>query len=204
MKSNKQITKPQAANVAKRLAKLEQYRASHQGDLKKAVVQGYYTPLTTGTVYYLSGTATGDTFDDRAGLVINVQRYFLKLNFKMTTTCAVRIIVFKDKFNQGSSPAVSGGGILEVADVTSPLDYTNTVVQKRFSVLHDKTYNFSLNGVLSTSDVKDIAIPMRTRYLGSSASSAFAGQNSLWMLIISDTGSAGSVGFNSRILFTDE
>ncbi len=204
MKSNTTKTNSQQTKVEKRLVKLEQYRASHQGDLKKAVVQGYYAPTTTGAVYYLSGTAIGDTFDDRTGLVINAQRYFLKLNFKMNTTCAVRVVVFKDKFNQGTIPPVSGGGILEVADVTSPLDYTNTVVQKRFSILHDRTYNFSLNGVLSTSDTRDIAIPMRIRYIGSSASTAFAAQNSLWMLIISDTATAGSVAFNSRILFTDE
>jgi hypothetical protein len=47
-------------------------------------------------------------------------------------------------------------------------------------------------------------LPLKIRYIGSSASSAFAGQNSMYLLMISDTPTAGSVGFNSRILFTDE
>jgi hypothetical protein len=202
MKTFKAQTNKTSAVITKRLRRLEQYQSSHRGDLKKAVIQGYYTPSVAGAMYYLSGTVTGDTYDDRTGLVINVQRYYLNINFKMTTTAAVRILIVIDKFNQGSTPSVTD--ILEVGDVTSPLNYSNTVAQKRFRIILDKTYNFSINGTLSAHELKDIALPLKIRYIGSSASSAFAGQNSMYLLMISDTPTAGSVGFNSRILFTDE
>lgn len=200
--NNKTSNVSKVSGVEKRLSKLERYRATHTGDVKKITVGSYFTPTTGGDIYYLSPSATGDTFDDRTGLVINAQSHFLGLNFQATKSCSIRVLTFIDRFQQGVSLTTSD--VLAIADVSSPMNYANTVAQKRLRIIHDKTYSFSLNGTLQLADYVNRQIPMKIRYTGSSTSPTFAGQNSVYLLIISDTATPGQVGITSRILFTDE
>lgn len=195
-------TKSTKSALPSRIKRLERYVATHQGDVKARSLSSAFAPLTTGGVYCLSNLGQGDTYETRAGEKINCQAFVLGALFKMTATASVRIIVVYDRFNVGSIPSVSD--ILDSADVVSPMNYNNVVVQKRFKVIEDYTEHFSLNGSLAASKRKEHRLQMPIYYNGAGSTSAECRGNNIYAVVVTNTPTAGQVNLYTRLKFTDE
>lgn len=186
----------------KKINKIEKYLSAHQGDVKFR--QGYLstTPTITGDVAYLSALAQGDDASTRTGNAINLHKVAVNTIFKMTGTCAVRVIVFRDKMNQGLIPSVND--VLDSSDVIAPLNYLNFVIQKRFVLIEDYIHHFTVGGILSATHYKEVNHDCKVRYSGSGGTFTSALANNIYALTITDTASAGNLNIYSRLLFTDE
>jgi hypothetical protein len=191
-----------SAQISARLKKLERYVATHRGDVKARTLSTAFAPTIAGVVASLSTVGQGDTVDTRTGDKINAHSIQVGTLFKMTATCSVRVVVFYDRFNTGSVPATTD--ILESADVVAPLNYLNTVVQKRYGVLEDYTLHFSSAGVLSATRHKIVKYEKAIHYSGSGSAAADGLSNMVFICVVSDTATAGQINIYSRLLFTDE
>lgn len=188
--------------LAKRLQSIEKYVNTHKGDIKQKITYAAITPATTGAVYFLSSIAQGDTNDSRTGNVINLHHVAPHLNFQMTASCNVRIIVFRDKFNQGAIPNIAE--VLDSVDTVAPLNYNNCVSQKRFVIIDDYVKHFTTGGVLYDTVMKTYNIETKVRYSGAAATAATCLGNNIFLGITTDTATPGTVALYSRLLFTDE
>jgi len=159
-------------------------------------------PTVAGTTYVISNIAEGDTEQTRTGLRINAHTVSLGALFKMTATCSVRVVFFYDKINNGSIPATND--ILDSADVIAPLNYLNTVVQKRFVIIEDYVEHFSLNGTLSATRRVVHPLNFKIHFKGASNATSDLATNNLFALVITDTPTAGQVNLYSQVRFTDE
>jgi hypothetical protein len=196
-------TKPSnSTQLSSRVKKLERYISTHKGDLKGRNLSTAFAPTIAGVVASLSTIGQGDTVDTRTGDKINAHSIQVGTLFKMTATCSVRVIVFYDRFNQGAVPATTD--ILDSADVISPLNYLNTVVQKRFGILEDYTEHFSSAGVLSATRHKVVKFNKPIHYSGTGSAATDGLSNMVFVCVVSDTATAGQVNIYSRLLFTDE
>lgn len=198
---NKQ-TKSTSDTITKRLSKVERYVNTHTGDIKNITTAASDTALVAGAVGYLSGCSQGDGTNGRTGNQINLQNIDFNLAFRCTASTNVRIIIFRDKFNVGSMPGTAD--ILESADVLSPVNYLNTIVQKRFVVLYDKTHSFTTGGKLFDTMKVEKPQQYKIRYSGSSNSYSNAAENSLYYLVITDVASTCVFSMYTRLGFTDE
>ncbi len=204
---NMKITKIRSSkrntdNITQRLSNVERYLATHRGDVKAKSQAEAFTPSTTGAVYYVSNISQSDTAEGRTGDVINAHNFTLGVRFKMTASCSVRIILVRDTQQQGAIPAVSD--ILDSGDVISPLNYVNTVAQKRFIVLEDYTKHFTVGGVETDTHRRRLKFNHKMRWVDSSGAATSARANNLYAVVISDTGTAGTVSLYTRLEFTDE
>jgi hypothetical protein len=161
------------------------------------------SPDNAGTVIPLNLIAQGVDFQNRVGDSLKMQK--LEFNFRITigsgTKTFVRMMVLRDLDNQGATPAVTD--ILQSADILAPKKYLN---QDRFSVLVDEIS--SLNSVSIPNQVSeyDMAHEGHIKFLGNTAAAASMGKGSLFLLLLSNESAvnAPSVGYWSRIYFTDD
>lgn len=188
--------------LAKRLQSLEKYVNTHKGDTKQKITYVAITPATTGAVYLLSSIAQGDTIDSRTANVVNLHTVTPHLNFQMTVSCNVRVVVFRDKFCQGAIPNIAD--VLDSVDAVAPLNYNNCVTQKRFTIIDDYVKHFTVGGVLFDTVMKSYKQDVKVRYSGVAAGAATTLGNNIFLGIISDTATPGTVAMYSRLLFTDE
>lgn len=207
--NNKTLARRPRKNVSnktetleKRVDKINHYLAKHRGDEKLSAITVTQTPATAGVVTYLSQIAQGDDGSDRSGYRINSHYIDFSLSALATLTCNVRVIVFRDKMNQGVLPAVTD--VLAAAGVYAPFAYFNRIAQRRFIPLYDKTFNNSAAGDLSHHDSVRIVDEVTTHFTNTTSTVGSAAANVYFMLVITDVAAASSITTYARSIFTDE
>lgn len=192
----------QRGSTETRLARIERYVGQHHGEIK-ASYQGYgYTPTITGGTFMVSNVPQGDTVQQRTGANINLHRILRHAVFNMTSSCTIRIILYRDKFQEGVFPAVTD--VLENADVTSTYNFVNVVQRKRFIILNDESQNFTIGGKLTHSSLKSVPHNCKVNYNGTTSTITDQRSNSIFMLVISDTTTPGNINFTTQVQYTDE
>ncbi len=185
-----------------RLARIERYVGQHRGETKANYSGSGYVPTTSGGTFMVSNVAQGDTLQQRTGNVVNLHRILRNIVYNMTTNCTVRIILYRDKFQEGAFPSVND--VLEAPDVTATYNFQNVVIRKRFIILHDESQNFTIGGKLTHTSIKSIPHECRVYYSGSTIAISDQRANAIFMLVITDTATPGNINFTTQIQFTDE
>jgi hypothetical protein len=161
-----------------------------------------YVPNTSGGTFMVSSIAQGDTIQERTGNCINLHRILRNVVYTMTTNCTIRIVLYRDRFNEGAFPAVNE--VLENQDVTSPYNFQNVVQRKRFIILHDESQNFTTGGKLTHTSMKSIPHTCKVYYSGATAAITNMKANNIFMIVISDQATPGSINYTTQVQFTDE
>lgn len=180
---------------------------------------------TTASVTNLTNIAQGDDFNNRQGNSILLQSLLLRMsiagNISATVTGSmgsfVRCIVFQDNDQRGTDPTAAE--LLEdttagVRQILSPLNHN---VYKRFNVLVDEI--FDVGQWIQTATQAVVSNPMfqhykvfknfagkgmHVRYTATAGADASNFEGSMYLLLVSSDGtSSPTVGFNSRIRYTD-
>jgi hypothetical protein len=185
-----------------RLARIERYVGEHRGELKANYQGTGYVPTTSGGTFMVSSVAQGDTLQQRTGSSINLHRILRNVVYTMTTNCTVRVIIYRDRFNEGAFPATNE--VLENQDVTSTYNFQNVVTRKRFIILHDESQNFTTGGKLVHTSLKSIPHQCRVYFSGATSGISDVRANAIFMLIITDQTAPGSINLTTQIQFTDE
>jgi hypothetical protein len=156
---------------------------------------GVVTPVTQLIVQ-------GDQVNMRAGNVI----FLHKLDFYLTAISGVndafRVILFVDKRNTGTIPAV--GEVLQAAVPTSPYDILSTV-NDRFTYLYDELIAMSTIGASTGSIARTVhrTIRKKVAYLGTTSVAAANGTNAIFVLLISDSAVSPAVAWDVGMHYTD-
>lgn len=172
-------------------------------------VAGSVNPVVTPTAQCLTAVPEGDDDGNRQGRSIRVKQLSVRLNFYSATASTnsqvVRVFIVKDNLPNGTVPSVGslfeGGtqGILNMPVLDAQ--------QGRFKWIYDET--FTLGTVAGGQDAKVIVIDQKldhhVAFIGSTGTTASAGQGTLWMFVLTDTisGNASTGAFYSRIRYYD-
>jgi hypothetical protein len=156
-------------------------------------------PAVAGAVSHVSAIAQGDGLGDRSGDKIYIEHVRFGVNFLATATNNARIILFTDRHNTNTAPVVSD--ILTSAAVSALYNPLTITQQKRFRILMDKTFNFSLNGTLAATYFKTIKVDAPAFYGGSAATTFAAG--TVWMLTITDVASSSAYDIKTGVIYSD-
>jgi hypothetical protein len=189
-------------NTESRLARIERYVGQHHGEIKASYQGTGYVPNTSGGTFMVSNIGQGDTIQQRTGNVVNLHRILRNVVYSLNTNCTIRIILYRDKFQEGAFPATTD--VIENADVTSTYNFQNVVQRKRFIILHDESQNFTIGGKLTHTSLKSIPHEAKLYYGGSTVAISDQRANAIFMLVISDTATPGNINFTTQIQFTDE
>lgn len=149
----------------------------------------------------INNIAEGDLSSQRTGLRIWARSLRLHYECIWNATAngcdeAVRVIVVRDKMNQGASPTVAE--ILQESNTYSTISQRNNETEgKRFIFLYDKTHRNPNQVATDTyATGKKLIIPLKfpIHYTGSSAAVGDLGKNSIFLFFIGDqtVASAGS------------
>lgn len=191
-----QIQDKQIASVKKKLKKLE-----NEAELIHNDVLLNNVSTTTGVFTLLNGIAVGDTNVLRTGNDMHATSIQWRLRLvgdvdSISGWYLRHLIIFDSQAN-GAAPAI--GDVLDVSTITNaviaPYNRDN---QKRFKILHDKS--FVMNPSLATSGTTPITAVASMRqthsgkrqlsrivkYIGTGATIASIGTNSLFSIILSD------------------
>jgi hypothetical protein len=139
---------------------------------------------TSGGVLELSNNIVqGDDFGNRTGNEITPISHAIRLTSTATTNSQVtRFVIFQDTMNRAAAPAVTD--VLHTADYMSPYNRLLVKQQKRFRILYDRFFNLCVNGQnIHTCLVSLPKIP-KIYFNGVGGSSASAGKNSIYILVI--------------------
>jgi len=165
---------------------------------KAAVIPYSTAPTTTGAVVHVSAIAQGDGLGDRSGDQVYVERIHFAVNVLATASQNIRYILFRDKFNQGTTPAVTD--VLTTASVASPFSSLAQIQQKRFQILLDKVMSFSVAGSLAGYARCTLNVNQPTYFTGSATTTKAAG--SIYLLVISDVAS-GAHDVEMQLVYSD-
>ncbi len=165
------------------------------------VVITYNTvPTLVGAIANLTQIAQGDGLNTRSGDKVLIDKIHVRCNILATATSNWRYVVFRDRYNTGTTPTV--GDVLAGPTVASPYSTINVIQQKRFTILMDKVMSFSSAGSLSGTFKRCINVNQPTYYSGSSATAnQAAGQ--IYVLVISDVATAGAHAFEAQTIYND-
>jgi DNA polymerase III psi subunit len=156
-------------------------------------------PATAGAISHVSAIAQGDGLGDRSGDKIFIERIKFSVNFLASATSNARIILFVDKHNTNTAPVVTD--VLTSATVSALYNPLTITQQKRFRILMDKYFNFSLNGTLAATCQKNIKVNSPAYYGGAAATTFAAG--TVWMLTIADVASASAYDIKTGVIYSD-
>lgn len=136
---------------------------------------------STGSIQLINNIAQGDDVANRDGN--SILHKYIKAEFSTgqnsaATDTFIRIVVFVDTANQGSTPAIT-----DVLTAATPDSLKNVDNQKRFVILRDKRYALSINGTRATMSKMYIPTNFHCRYSSTTGTSVL--QNSLYYLSIS-------------------
>lgn len=142
---------------------------------------------TTSSFAALSDMAQGDTSLTREGLQIQPRNLQYKIRCicnPSSTSNALRVIIFKDRMNNGSVPTVSD--LLEAEDTYSFIKHEN---KPRFKIYRDMYIPLAPTGELVQPMIKGmIKFSKKTRiyYLGTGSTYANLGRNNIYAMIVAD------------------
>lgn len=162
-----------------------------------------FTADDSGLIEFMSGITEGDDNTQRNGRSVRAKSLFLTgsvAQHASATETIVRIIVFRDKANQGFAPTVLD--VLKSADVASPLnvDYAGN----RFQILRDVRRQFSNSGTKICWIKEYIELNSHLTYIGTTGAVIDSATNALYMLAISnETTNQPGFELHSRIQFID-
>lgn len=111
---------------------------------------GAQTPANTGVMLWMSTMTQGSTGTTRIGNSIKLNSFTHKVTCTQSLAAAesfVRVCVFIDTETRAALPALTD--VLLNANVTSMLNMTNA---KRFKILYNKVFAFSINGTTAYED----------------------------------------------------
>jgi len=160
------------------------------------------TLSTAPTISYLGIMAQGDGDGTRDGDDVEFVGMSVRWFFTYAdTTNIFRFIIFRDVSSNGVTPIEA-----EVLETPSnPLSSINSVNVKRFIVLYDHLTAVTSAGDACKTGVVHLKKRFNMNYIGTTAASSSAGTNSLYVLLMSDSGAAThpSYGFMSRVYYKD-
>lgn len=179
-------------------------------EYKHIDVSSLTTNMTdSGTCLHLTPIAQGDDNTDRNGRCVRAKaiqlRALVEGHVSAATNQTVRVMIFRDNQNQGSTPAVAD--LLKATVTIGPLELRETdEEQGRFKVYMDKIYNLEPN--YSGANPRRIiefykSVNHKVYFEGTAA--ANSGKGTIWMLIISDqaTSNYPIIQYNTRVTFVD-
>lgn len=190
-------TKPSALKLAK--ANRKMLNASRE-DKYIDIAPITFQP-GTDFMFPLSQVATGATDITRIGEKIHARRLQLTVQFHSDTDVE-RVIVFRDKQNQGVEPAVT-----DVLQSNNDQAFPNRSNIERFHFYRDveRPHDYNLGSNNSSSVHRfDIPLNLNIHYIGDEANDASMGSNNLFLLVLVHTPSAvDTATYASRLTFTD-
>ena len=160
------------------------------------------TSATTGTVINLTnGIIEGDDLTQRSGTVIRLARLrMLYRGTAVTTSSSLRFILFRDMFNQGTTPTVIE--LLPAANLTSQYSDVREIQQHRFHIIHDHMMDINVNGRTIVTKQFDLNIEGKVYYNGTTAVATANGRGSLFLLVIGATNNS-VYDVTAQVVFTD-
>lgn len=161
---------------------------------------GALTATSSGTVALLNGMVQGTDANTRVGNSIMDKYINCKLIVSRNSAATLtyfRYIVFVDKNNQGTAPAVLD--VLSLATVSSQKNLDNT---DRFWVLADRTIALDNTGRSTAQQKIFRRLNFHSKYYGPNATNVDT--NALYLLVITDqTVNTPSYDFSSRLAYHD-
>lgn len=163
-----------------------------------------FAVINTGTFDYLSGIAQGDGVNARSGNSVKLSsmlfRATISLDPAATVSSNVRVLLFYDKDNLGTAPAVTD--LLQNVTVHSPLELS-TQTGGRFQVMYDRV--FSLNLTRQNTNIKVYKkLSHHLKYGGTTAAQADARSGAMYLLLLSDaTVNFPRINLTNRIRYYD-
>jgi len=154
-----------------------------------SAISANITLTTAGALVYLNPIDQGSDINNRDGDTIQAKHLRLHLTcFNTTATqgSSIRVIIFSDTMSVAGGIVV--GDVLETANYTSPVSALS-MQRNRFHIYYDKTE--SQVTTASNQEINMIAnfpINRKIYFSGVTGSTAFAGKNSLFMLVIGSNG----------------
>jgi hypothetical protein len=166
---------------------------------KSAVVPYNTAPTVAGAVAHITVIAQGDGLADRSGDKIFIERVNLMVNSLASASNNTRYIVFRDKFNLGTTPGVTD--VLASAVVASPYSSLNVVQQKRFRILCDFVISGSVNGRTATTVRKTMLVNQPTFFTGAASTTKASG--SLYLLVVTDAATSSNHDVEMQLVYSD-
>jgi hypothetical protein len=156
------------------------------------------TSTTAGTVTYISQIAEGDSPDDRSGYQIRPVKHLIHLQVDNASTSMTRFMLVQDRLAFGAAPTV--GQIISSATPTAMVNPI-ALMNGRYKILIDAMLTTSATG--KNIEYKTIEKQMKgaIHFIGNGATSASAGTNSMFLLVISDV--ATSYTTHHQLTYTD-
>jgi hypothetical protein len=189
---------------------LNQIRKLINIETKYTDVLASYTPNNTISVTYFTPIAQGLDNTNRVGDSIRLQSldfsWCCLVSTSATYGTALRVIIVRDNENQAAAPT----GAQLLVDPTAPLFEASPYVYlnlRRFAILYDE--NILLDVAAGGSSIKKGGFSSshngHVKFRGTGATSASAGEGSIWMFLVSNQASL-TPAFNSnfRLTYTDD
>lgn len=155
----------------------------------------------TGTIVCLNQIAQGDDNIHRQGCDI-LARYLAGVICMKETVDKqhlIKVMVFVDKDNQGTDPAVT-----TVLQTASPLAFINIDQSERFSILFHKIYTLSGGDNNLQAFCRKIYIRLNFKMYYDGTASTNYGTNALYLLFISDQATEyPTMIYDLRLAFTE-
>jgi hypothetical protein len=162
----------------------------------------------SGLVSSISTFAQGLDYNARIGDSIKLQHIRVSIYAQVAAgslSSALRIIILRDLFQQGTAPTASQ--ILQNVGAADAINQPrNWLLRDRFSFLHDEVYELSNTaGNASYCITLDMPHEGHVKYIGSTGVAASNGFGSVYILYVSNENvNLPAIQHFSRIIFTDD
>lgn len=160
------------------------------------------TVSNTGVVSNISnGIIEGDDIANRSGTRITVRKLRLYYRcFAVGASQTFRFILFRDLFNQGTTPGVVD--LLPAVTWYSQYSDIHQIQQKRFHIIDDWIADSNLTGNLIRSREKNITLQAPIFYNGTTGVAASNGKGAMFLLVIGSS-STGTFDWSVQLDYND-
>ncbi len=170
------------------------------------------TTSASGTIDLLTAIGQGTDINQRVGDSIRCQRltHSLLCTRNGTDGC-VRIIIFRDTENQGSTPSTTDvieavSGTLSIVSPYTWFNHNSNAQKNRFVILSDEVLTVSSSEPNTYTTVEFGQNSMKhTRFRGTTDGAASSAEGALFILVITDqAANQPKVTWYSRLTYTDD
>lgn len=184
-------------------------RLSDGSEWKYSDVGNVVTPSTLGDFHLMNGITLGSSAVTRIGRVITIktaQINLVAINGTTTNPGVLRVMLFYDKQANANAPSTGPNDLLENTPLIVSARGLNQ--RTRYRILADRYISFGPSGAGDPSEYLRIFVRfrrgLRVQYNGGIAGTvADIVTNSLYMFLLSSTGTPCTVSFYTRVRFTD-
>ncbi len=192
IKTSRKVPRKSKQNVAIQVRRQLLRNAEHKCFIGTAGAQAL---ATAGTCWALTqGVVQGDSVVTRDGSQITLLDVGLKVDAHLpsagATAVGVRVILFYDKMNLGTLPAVTE--LLNVSSLTSPYSVSQ-ILTNRFVVLADQVHNITVGGIQQTLFNFQRRLSHKVTYNGTADAAASNGKGAVFMIALTDNSVPGPV-----------